>query len=57
MMEKVILDAINHMKTISKRKLSLDTKELIKFLQRILTLKLLDQNLKNDIWRPNQQKL
>ena len=25
MMEKVILDAINHMKTISKRKLSLDT--------------------------------
>ena len=47
-MEKVILDAINHIKNISKRKLSLEPffKELIKFLQQILTLKLLDQNLK-----------
>ena len=47
-MEKVILDAIKHIKNVSKRKLSLDNilQRINKILQRILTLKLLDQNLK-----------
>ena len=47
-MEKVILDAINHIKNISKRKLSLDTilERINKISAKILTLKLLDQNLK-----------
>ena len=47
-MEKVILDAINHIKILVKENSPKIPffKELIKFLQQILTLKLLDQNLK-----------